>query len=377
MAFESIPGNNKIKNFFINVLKKNTLHHAYLFYGYEGIGIEWFAIELAKILLCKNRQGIEACNSCSSCKKMNDLTHPDIHFIFPIVRDSKNYKQTSADFINEWRNFILKNKFFHLEDWFNELKIENQQMSIFTNEASNIIKIINSKPFESSNKVVFIYLPEKMHIFTANKLLKSIEEPPLNTLFLLITYDYESVLTTIKSRCQLVKFNRLNDNDLLNYLNTKYPDIPNEIKDKLVSQSDGSIRNLETFINLNLIENFEEDNELVLKIFRLSYSRNFREINEFCEILSSLGRERFKYLILRALNIINYSFNLNNNVIKLVVNDKEMDFINKFRVFLKNYDVQLFYNNFKNAYYEISRNINIKLVIYSLILNNSLIFKKS
>ena len=147
----------------------------------------------------------DSCGICKSCVKYEKMIHPDLHFVFPVIKGKKATDPVSDNYIEEWREFVKKSPFFTLNNWLDSIEVGNAQGMIFASEASEIIKKLSLKTFESDFKIMIIWLPEKMHQATSNKLLKMIEEPPEKTLFLLVSEEPDKVIPTILSRCQLVK----------------------------------------------------------------------------------------------------------------------------------------------------------------------------
>ena len=200
MFFKDIAGHNKIKESLLNTIKQRRMSHAWMFTGPEGNGKLAMAIAYAQYLSCENKSENDSCGECSSCKKYEKLIHPDLHFVFPVVRNKKFTKPVSDDFISVWRKFVLKSAYHGFEEWLQKLEVENQQAGIFTQESEAIIKKLNFKPYESEYKVMIIWLPEKMNVTASNKLLKMIEEPPPKTLFLLIADDTEKIIKKEQTR---------------------------------------------------------------------------------------------------------------------------------------------------------------------------------
>ena len=163
------------------------------------------ALAYARYISCENRTENDSCGICKSCVKYEKMIHPDLHFVFPVIKGKKATDPVSDNYIEEWREFVKKSPYFTINNWFDSIEVGNAQGMIFASEASEIIRKLSLKTFESDYKIMIIWLPEKMHQATANKLLKMIEEPPEKTLFLLVSEEPDKVIPTILSRCQLVK----------------------------------------------------------------------------------------------------------------------------------------------------------------------------
>ena len=215
MKFIDISGFEKEKDFLINAANKNHVAHAQLFFGSEGSPNLSLALAFISFLNCNNKISNDSCGECPSCKKIDKMIHPDVHFIFPVAPTTKINKNVISDlFIKEWRNFILDDPYQNVNDWFNFYGFENKSPNISKDESRNLIKKLTLKPFESENKIVLIWLPEYLHLYTSNALLKILEDPPPKTFFFLITNDYNRLLKTILSRVQMFKIRNFSDEEL-------------------------------------------------------------------------------------------------------------------------------------------------------------------
>lgn len=207
MLFSEVLGLPHIKNHLTTTADRGRIPHAQLFVGSHGSGILPMAIAYAQYVLCgntdaENQTGNAACNL-----KFNHLSHPDLHFAFPVATNDKiKSHPVSNHFIESWRSFISKNPYGSLFDWYQEIGIENKQGQIGVDEAQEILKSLSLKSYEGGYKIMLIWMADKMNIASSNKLLKLIEEPPNKTLFILIAEDEEQIIQTIKSRCQILRF---------------------------------------------------------------------------------------------------------------------------------------------------------------------------
>ena len=181
--------------------------HAMLMYENEGCGALALALAYIQYLNCKNRQGGDSCGECPSCRQMAKLIHPDVHYVFPVNKGPKtsDEKPTSESYLQYWRELASANPYFVEADLQRAIGIESKNGLIAVAEAKNIITKLSLTAVADGYKAVVFYLPEKMNQETANRLLKMVEEPPVNTLFIFITHAPEKVLQTIFSRCQSIR----------------------------------------------------------------------------------------------------------------------------------------------------------------------------
>jgi DNA polymerase-3 subunit delta' len=214
MKFSDIPGQKEIIQRLIGSVKSERVSHAQLFTGPEGCGNLALALAYAQYISCENKTPRDSCGTCKSCIKYEKLIHPDLHFVFPVIRNKASTEPVSDNYIEQWREFVRKSPYFSLNRWLASIEVGNAQGLIFASEASEILRKLSLKAFESDFKIMIIWLPEKMHPASANKLLKLIEEPPEKTLFILVSDEPDKVIPTILSRCQLIKIPSFKNSDI-------------------------------------------------------------------------------------------------------------------------------------------------------------------
>src|SRR3954469_21956265 len=215
MQFKQIVGQEAIKQRLISTVNENRVSHAQLFLGTEGAGGLALAVAYAQYLSCEDKQPDDSCGVCSSCRKYQKLMHPDLHFSYPFF--AKHKDDTALTFIEQWRDAFINNPYLNLDTWRGYLEAENKQANINIAECHQIIKKLSFKPFESAYKILILWLPEYLDK-EGNTLLKIIEEPQPNTLFLLVAQNQDQILNTILSRTQLVKIPALGYEEVKNYL---------------------------------------------------------------------------------------------------------------------------------------------------------------
>ena len=172
MKFNQIPGQTEIIGKLLRSVREERVSHAQLFTGAEGCGSLALALAYAQYISCENKEPADSCGTCKSCVKYEKMIHPDLHFVFPVIKGKKAADPVSDTYIEEWREFVKKTPYFTVNNWFESIDVGNAQGMIFASEASEIIKKLSLKTFESEFKIMIIWLPEKMHQATANKLLK-------------------------------------------------------------------------------------------------------------------------------------------------------------------------------------------------------------
>mgnify|MGYP003292387718 CR=1 FL=1 len=212
MRFAEIEGNDSVKTALTGMVDSGRVPHAIMFHENDGGGAVGICLAFLQYLNCNSRGASDSCGACPTCNKISKLIHPDIHFVFPVAGGSiisASSKPTSLSYVKQWRELVLSNPYFTESDLNEALGIEGKSAIIAVPEARAILEKLSFNSLEGGYKAVVVYLPEKMNAEAANRLLKSIEEPPEKTLFLLITHAPEKVLITISSRCQSIRLTPL------------------------------------------------------------------------------------------------------------------------------------------------------------------------
>ena len=217
MLFKEVIGHSKIKTKLIDSFHTGRTAHAQLFLGKQGNGALALALAYAQYLLCEKHDEHDACGLCNSCLKTSKLIHPDLHFSYPTIGP----KKISTDFIKEWRVSVLNNPYMSIDQWLEELNAENKQGNITKDECVSIVQRLSYKAIEGRFKIMILWLPEFLGK-EGNRLLKLIEEPRPNTIFLLISEQPDKILNTIVSRCQLIKLPKLGDKQMSDFLIKQY-----------------------------------------------------------------------------------------------------------------------------------------------------------
>ena len=374
MFFKDVIGQEELKKRLIRSVNEERISHAQLFSGAEGVGKVAMAIAYAQYVSCKNRTEIDSCGVCPSCHKYQKLAHPDLHFVFPIFNSPKFNKPVSDNFLPAWREIIKKSPYFNLGQWLNHIDAENAQGVIYERESDSILRKLNLKSFESEFKVMIIWLPEKMHLACSNKLLKLIEEPPSKTLFILITENEESVIGTIRSRVQLVKFPFIEKEAIRSALQN-IEGVNSEIIPDAVHLSNGNYIKALEYLNPGEDEQFYF--EKFQEMMRYAYKREVLAQIEWADKMTKIGRDKQKAFFNFALRIIREYFVMNmkqSNLIYLKKEEKEWGA--RFAPFINERNIQQFYNEFELGIKHISMNGNPRIIFMDTALRMVRLIKK-
>lgn len=380
MFFKDIIGQETIKKRLIQSVQESRISHAQLFLGPEGSGSLPMAVAFAQYLHCMNKKENDACGNCPSCKKMEKLVHPDVHFSFPIVKTAKSAESTvrskdpvSDNFIEDWRIQFIKNNYLNLNQWLNALGLENKQASIYTHESDEIIKKLSLKSFESEYKVLIMWMPEKMNDQAANKLLKLIEEPPAKTLFILVAENQDQIIKTILSRTQIVVFQKIDDASFFDALKSNYDLKDQQIWD-IIKLANGNYSKAK-----ELIESTEENDlffEKFTLLMRMSFAGKYAELIKLVDDIYALGREKQKSFLVYGSRLIRENFISNYKHDQIVFfTNSEKEFAQKFSPYINHRNIMLIYEEFKKGHYEIQRNVNARLIFMDLCLKLNKLLK--
>lgn len=368
MQFKDIKGNTSIKKNLISSVKNNRLSHSQIFCGNSGSAKLPLAIAFSQYINCNHRISEDSCGLCSSCIKFNNLSHPDLHLIFPVLSINGIKKVVSDNFVNEWRQEVLKNPYLSLNNWFNVFSDNNKTGKtgyIYTQETENLNKKLTLKNYESEYRIVLIWLPEKMQTVTSNKLLKLIEEPPKKTILLLVSENPELLLSTILSRLQITKITNFSKTEIKEIVKENFPQKEEELIDFSISYSNG---NLGESLQLLTQENFKDKNfEYYQKWMRLCYSVNIKELTYWVNDITSMGRILqsvfLKYSLKMVRNCLVYNFSDSGN---LYTTKQEKKFLNKFHPFINEINIFKITSIIEESIIHIERNANAKIMFYEL-----------
>ena len=207
MRFSDVIGNERVARTLAAMADSGRVAHAMLLYENEGCGALPLALAYVQYLNCSNPSDGDSCGQCPSCRQIEKLIHPDVHFVFPVNKGPKSSdeKPTSESYIKYWRELVTADPYFKEADLQKAIGIESKNGLVAVAEAKSIISKLSLTSVTDGYKAVIFYLPEKMNQETANRLLKMVEEPPEKTIFLFITHAPEKVLQTIFSRCQSIR----------------------------------------------------------------------------------------------------------------------------------------------------------------------------
>ncbi|AXT18604.1 DNA polymerase III subunit delta' [Flavobacteriaceae bacterium AU392] len=383
MLFSEILGQDHLKKHLTLSVNNGRIPHAQLFVGPEGSGTLPMAIAYAQYVLCNNTEaenlnGNEACNL-----KFNSLSHPDLHFAFPVATTGKiKSHPVSKLFMEDWRALLKEQPYCNLFDWYKQLGIDNKQGEIRVDEALDIIKSLSLKSYEGGYKVMLIWMAEKMNVACANKLLKLIEEPPNKTIFILIAEDEEQIISTIRSRCQILHFPPLSEESIKNALILKYS-IDENAASKIAHQSNGNYNKACDLV-------YQDSEDLQFEEWFIFWIRSafkakgnkaaIHDLMSWSEEIAKTGRETQKQFLHFCIDFFRQALLHNYQAHDLVfIEPKAKGFkLENFAPFVHENNILDISNELQDAIYHIERNGNSKIVLTDLSIKlTRLLHKKS
>lgn len=376
MRFFDIPGQQTLKDQLSRSLKESRVSHALLFHGPEGNAGLPLAMAFAQFIQCTNPGEYDSCGECPSCRKAEQMIHPDIHFVFPVIKgvkidlDSDSNKKEkdpiSDNFIVSWRSYLQAFPYPSMKTWAQALDVENKQGSIYTAEASSLLKKMSLKAFESDYKVVILWLPERMNSTLANKLLKIIEEPPVKTVFLLVSQQPDQILPTILSRTQLIRISGFSDEEIHDILLRYYPD-QQDLFRQIIPLAAGNAVAAVTLLNQDEQVLFNRENFIQLMRMSYNYSKTVPDILNWVGVIGKIGRENQKSFLDYCLNEVRQNYLVNNGLQSLTrMNQEEMEFSVRFNRFIHTENIESLLGIFSKAGWQIEMNANPRILFLDL-----------
>ena len=362
MYFKNIVGQNAVKQQLTKSVKDERVSHALMFTGGVGNGKLPMALAFAGYIFCENRSETDRCGQCKACKAMSGQSHPDLHFSFPFVKTPsiKTCKPNMREFIAA----IGKDPYISLKEWELQIADEKKQSLITAEESNEIVKDLSLKSFAGGYKVLIIWQADKLGTSAQNKLLKTLEEPESKTLIILITDLPDLLLPTINSRTQLVKFNRLKDEEIAQALSAQF-DISLDKAMNIARITDGNYAHARQLVKSDV--NTSEYLEIFSKWMRAAAVGDFHKLISACDVISKLTRDEQQSFIEYGLHFLHQSLlheYVSEEEARFESNAK--DFAQKFAPFMVKHNLSGFHDIFSNGHYLVKRNVNAHLLFLKM-----------
>ncbi|MBR3565071.1 MAG: DNA polymerase III subunit delta [Paludibacteraceae bacterium] len=385
MQFSKIIGQERVKNRLLDNVRSGRIPHAQLFAGQAGVGKLQLAVAFAQYLACPNRSDVDSCGQCPSCLQFQKLEHPDLHFVFPVLK-SDSSTPISDDYIAKFRQLFLQQPYFSLSQWTNFMGAGTKMCYIYEKESQEIVRKLNFKSYSAEYKTMIIWLPEKMFgDVCANKLLKLLEEPPEKTLFILVSEQPEKLLPTIISRVQQIRVPRLTEQEIMQAIKERDSDIDITKALDIAHIAEGSFQKA-----LQILEENEENimffnffKELMRNAYRVQARIGMPdaliELRKWSEQMgeASIGREmriRFLQYCQRMIRE-NYVLNLQDKQLNYLT-EEERKFSVNFAPYINGNNVEQIMTLFSQAQAQIEQNGTARIIFFDMCLQLVVLIKK-
>lgn len=365
MRFQDIQGHDETKQLLRQMADTGRIPHAILLHGESGLGKMQLARAFAQYVCCSRRHDGDSCGVCPDCIQNRSLNHPDIHYVFPTVKPKGAKSVVSTDWMDAWRKMLADHPWMQPEAWQNLMNAGNSQAVIPVSESEEIAHVASLSSYSSDYKIFIVWLPEKMNAETANKLLKLLEEPYPDTIFIFVSNAADRLLPTIYSRLQRLEVKRLSDADLERWLLGRgYDESAARHLTRLAQGRPGVAEGL-----ASISSESKEFSALFRDSMRNAYALRPGELKRLAETFSEMGREKcirlFDYFAAQTRE--NFIYNIHNPDL-LCMTPEEMDFSRRFAPFIHAGNVEGIADAFNKAKSGIAQNANSKLICFNTLL---------
>lgn len=366
MRFSDIPGQESVKDSLRRLKSTEHLPHALMISGPRGAGKMMLARAFAQYLHCENPHDGDSCGVCNSCRMHADLEHPDMHFVYPVVKSKTKGIYISADEAEHWVKMLRNYPTMPEEKWIEVIEAGNSQPVIYVEEAAEIVRADAYPPISTEKKIFLIWLPEKLNTDTANKLLKVIEEPSDSTIFIMVSDNELQVLPTIFSRVQRIRASRYSDAEMEKLLKDCYNFGEAEAM-RFAPLCEGSLIKAEEFVQES--SETEEFLKMYQDVMRAAYAKKPAMLRKLADSVAGYGREKIRRFLTYMSRMIreNYIYNLRMPTLTLLTPEEEA-FSSRFSPFVNHANVEDFMSETDRARKDIERNANARLVLFDYFL---------
>ncbi len=370
MRFADIPGHSDIKERLAQLADTDRIPHALLLEGPSGSGKFALARAFAQYIHCENPKDGDSCGRCPSCRQHETFNHIDTVYSFPVV---KRVGPLSDDYISEFREFLTDSPFMDFEHWLEKLDNINAQPAIYVDEANDLLRKVSYTTHSAKYRIVIMWLPERLREDAANKLLKLIEEPSHDTLFIFTSDNPKAILPTIYSRTQRISVKRFPDYVIADYMSATCSMSPEDAAE-IARLAAGNI------VEAIRLENMSKDRNLYLDYFmqlmRKAYTKRVGELKEWSADLTGIGREREMQFYEYCAHMLRENFILNLNVPDLNrLTVPEMEFSRRFSPFINERNAVQLFRVMSDARADIAANGNGRIINFDVALKVILLLK--
>ncbi len=367
MSFDEIIGQDESKQRLLDMAENNRLPHAIMLCGPQGVGKLGLAIAFGCNLISMPRPGQSEQQAKGTATMLAKLEHPDLHFTFPTIKlpsMGTTHKPVSDDFAREWHSLVMEGPYFSIDQWLAAMGALNQQAIITAGESDELVRKLTLKSSQGGYKVSIIWLPERMNDECANKLLKLIEEPPSQTVFIMVCEEPDRLLETIRSRVQRIDVKRL-DTTVIEQALVERRAVDSDMAHRVARIANGSW--LKALLALQADTENSQFLDLFILLMRQAYRRDVKGMKGWSETLAALGREKQKRFLTYFLHMVRESFMYNFKQPELCyMSQAEEQFAKNFSPFINEANILPITDMLNLAIRDIGQNANAKIVFFHL-----------
>ena len=370
MNWSEVIGQEDIKQKLTSMVDDEHVPHAMILCGPYGCGKMAMAMAMASYLLTEGSVRINPqFNKANSEAMIGQWEHPDLHFSFPTIKRagmSADHQPVSGDYAKEWRQMLMQGPYFNISQWMDYMDAANQQAIITGAESDELARKLSLKSSLGGYKVAVIWLPERMNLTSANKLLKLLEEPPHQTIFIMASEEPEKLLDTIKSRTQRIDMKRLTNKDICDAL-VQQRGIDEAAAQRIARLANGNWMN--ALDALNTSNENRQFFDMFTMLMRLAYTRNIKELKKWSEAVAAYGREKQRRMLVYFIGQVRENFMYNFRYPELTyMTVEEENFSKKFSPFINELNVIEISELMERANRDIGQNANAKVVMFDMAL---------
>ena len=370
MKFAEVIGQEEVRERLLQMVREDRLPHAIMLCGPQGVGKKALAVSFACYLLSlRDSKDFKDPKDLNEPPMLRNLQHPDLHFTYPTIKlpsMGSDHKPVSEDFASEWHELIMAGPYFTMDEWMTAMGGENQQAIITAGESDSLVRKLSLKSSQGGYKVSVIWLPERMNIECANKLLKLIEEPPLQTVFIMVCEEPDKLLETIRSRVQRIDVKKIEDAIIKQAL-VERRGISEDAAHRIARLANGSW--LKAMEELQVGSENEQFLDMFISLMRLAYQRKVKDLRKWSEVMAGFGREKQKRWLTYFLRMIRENFMYNFQQEELVyMTEKEEGFARNFARFVNEGNILPISDLANLAIRDIGQNANAKIVFFDFAL---------
>ena len=361
MNWDAVIGQREVQERLMQMVSEERLPHAIMLCGPQGAG----KMALAMAFGCKLLDD----GKVTSQAMLRKMEHPDLHFTYPTIKlpsMGSDHKPVSDDFAREWHELIMEGPYFTMDQWMTAMGGENQQAIITAGESDELVRKLSLKSSQGGYKVSIVWLPERMNIECANKLLKLIEEPPRQTVFIMVCEEPDKLLETIRSRVQRIDVKKIENEDIEQAL-IRQRGISEETAHRIAHLANGNWQ--KALEELQVGTENEQFLDLYISLMRLAYQRKIKDLRKWSEVMAAFGREKQRRWLSYFLKMAreNFFYNFQTEELNYMTQEEEK-FARNFARFINEGNILPINDLANRAIRDIGQNANAKIVFFDFAL---------